>query len=233
MSVTRPRVLLNCAVSLDGKLNPSPDLRKDAFTMSRHEEDPRRMRQLRAGVDAVVIGAGNLRADDPDLALAPAERARRRDRGEAEPLRVVLTHDGHGVTPDRKLFDRALGGEAIVAHPATLLDDARRRLGDVATLVDVGAQSVDVRALLRWLAAERGVSSVLCEGGGLVNAAFFAARAVDELYLTICPRVLGGYAAPTLVSGPGFAPEALADATLASVEHIGDELFLRYDFVWG
>jgi 5-amino-6-(5-phosphoribosylamino)uracil reductase len=200
--------------------------------MSRHAEDPRRMRRLRGGVDAIVIGAGNLRADDPDLALASDESARRRARGEREPLRVVITRGGEGVTPDRKVFDRTLGGEAVVAHASSLPEEARRRLADVATLVEAGDERVEVRALLRWLAAERGVSSVLCEGGGIVNAAFFADRSVDELYLTICPRILGGSAAPTLVSGPGFSPDALVDATLGSFERVGDELFLRYDFHW-
>ncbi len=232
MPRSRPRVLVNCAISLDGKLNPSPDLRSGEFVMSRHAEDLRRMGRLRAGVDAVVIGAGNLRADDPDLALAVDERARRRARGEAEPLRIVLTHDGKGVALDRKIFDRTLGGEAIIAHPASLPEEERRRLAGVATLVEAGDSGVVVGTLLRWLAAERGVSSVLCEGGGIINAAFFAARSVDELHLTICPRILGGSRAPTLVSGPGFSPDALPDATLAAFERIGDELFLRYDFRW-
>jgi riboflavin-specific deaminase-like protein len=232
MPASRPRVLVNCAISLDGKLNPSPGLRKGAFSMSRHTEDLSRMRKLRARVDAIVIGAGNLRADDQDLALADEERARRRAGGEPEPLRIVLTHTGVGLTPDLKFFDRTRGGEVVVAHPASLPEDVRKRLAGVATLVSAGAETVEMRTLLHWLAAERGVSSVLCEGGGILNAAFFAARCVDELYLTICPRILGGFAAPTLVSGPGFPPDALADATLASLERIGDELFLRYDFQW-
>jgi 5-amino-6-(5-phosphoribosylamino)uracil reductase len=230
--MARPRVLMNCAVSVDGKLNPSPHLRHGDFAMSRHAEDGRRMRELRARVDAVVVGASNVRADDPDLALASDEHARRRAHGEREPLRVVVTRGADGVLATCKLFDPELGGESVVAHAASLSAVAREQLGAVATLVQLGEDSVDVLALLRWLASTRGVSTVLCEGGGGVNAAFFAARAVDEVYLTLCPRVLGGATAPTFVSGPGFSPEAMPDAVLASVERLGDELFLRYDFRW-
>ena len=58
----------------------------------------------------------------------------------------------------------------------------------------------------------------------------FAAHAVDEMYLTVVPRILGGVAAPTLAAGAGFEPDQIPDAKLVSVEQIGDELFLRYEF---
>jgi 5-amino-6-(5-phosphoribosylamino)uracil reductase len=230
--MNRPRVFVNCASSVDGKLNPSPYLRHGDFTMSRQQEDIRRMPELRARVDAVIIGSSNLRADDPDLALSPAEHARRRAKGEREPLRVVVTRAAEGVTADHKMFDPTLGGESVVAHTTALSAAHREQLGKVATLLELGAENVDIPALLSWLATERGASTVLCEGGGGINASFFAARAVDELYLTLCPRLLGGATAPTLVAGLGFPPETIPDPTLASVEHIGDELFLRYDFHW-
>ena len=70
----------------------------------------------------------------------------------------------------------------------------------------------------------------MCEGGGILVADLFAARAVDELYLTVVPRILGGVAAPTLVAGAGFDPDQIPDAKLASLEREGDELYLRYEF---
>jgi riboflavin biosynthesis pyrimidine reductase len=106
------------------------------------------------------------------------------------------------------------------------------RLAAVAQLVPLGEAEVDVARLLAWLADARGCHTVLCEGGGVLNAAFFAARAVDELYLTLVPRVLGGTRAPTVVAGPGFQEGEIPDARLASCETIGDELFLRYEFRW-
>ena len=91
---------------------------------------------------------------------------------------------------------------------------------------------VDISRLLEWLASERGCRVALCEGGGVLNARFLAARAIDELYLTLVPRVLGGAGGPTIVAGDGFAPGTLPDARLAQVDRVGDELFLVYAFDW-
>jgi 2,5-diamino-6-(ribosylamino)-4(3H)-pyrimidinone 5'-phosphate reductase len=208
--------MCNMAPSLDGKIAPA---RKRApFVMSRHPEDPRRMRTLRARADAVIVGASNLRADDPDL--MPSR------------LRVVVTRAGEQIEPTAKMFDPALGGEAIVAHAATMAEHKRASLRSRATLLELGRSEVDVVHLLEWLARERGCTVVLCEGGGVLNAHLFAAHAVDELYLTIVPRVLGGSNAPTVVEGGGFEPDALPDGRLDQVERVGDELFLVYRFTW-
>src|ERR1051325_7397627 len=172
----RPRVLVNTAPSLDGKLAPA---RKNApFVMSRHAEDPKRMLRLRAEADAVVVGAANLRADDPDL--MPSR------------LRVIVTHDGKGITTSARAFDPALGGEVVVAHAATMPQDTRKSLSTRATLVELGDTSVDVLLLLEWLGRERGCRVVLSEGGGVLNAELLRKRAVDELFITIVPRILGG-----------------------------------------
>jgi 2,5-diamino-6-(ribosylamino)-4(3H)-pyrimidinone 5'-phosphate reductase len=229
---SRPRVWANFASSVDGKINPAPRLRPRLFSMSRHGEDPRRMGELRARADAVLIGAGNLRADDPDLALAPAERARRRAAGEREPYRIVVTSRGEGIVASMRMFDTDLGGPSIVVHGPEMSEAARARLAGRARLIELGAGSADLPRLLHWVHAELGVETLLCEGGGILIAELFLARAVDELYLTLVPRVLGGVDAPTLAAGPGFLPDAIPDARLGSVERVGDELYLRYDFDW-
>jgi riboflavin-specific deaminase-like protein len=214
----RPFVLVNMAPSVDGKITPATRRAGVPFRMSRHPEDGRRMRALRERADAVVIGAGNLRADDPDL--MPCR------------LRVVVTRTGEGVDPKARLFAAELGGEAVVAHASTLEESRRAALRGHATLVQLGASEVDVTALLGWLARERGCRVVLCEGGGVLNAKLFAARAVDELHVTLVPRVLGGSRAPTMVEGDGFEPDAIPDGRLASCDRLGDELFLVYTFDW-
>jgi riboflavin biosynthesis pyrimidine reductase len=85
---------------------------------------------------------------------------------------------------------------------------------------------VDFHAALRWLRVEWNVKRLLSEGGGELNDALFRAGLVDELHLTICPRVIGGSTAPTIADGVGFAK--LTDAyqlQLHSTKRIGGELF--------
>jgi 5-amino-6-(5-phosphoribosylamino)uracil reductase len=225
-------VLVNFAVSLDGKINPAPGRRAGAFVMSRGQEDWRRMRLVRQRADAILIGAGNLRADDPGLALDPDERERRRAAGLPLAARVVVTARGDGVRPEAKMFDPALGGPSYVVHAAVMPSAARAVLAPVARLVEMGDAAVPIDRLLDWMRDELRAETVVCEGGGILVAAMFAARAVDELYLTLVPRILGGAHAPTLAQGPGFGPDDIPDARLTSLERVGDELFLRYDFDW-
>jgi 5-amino-6-(5-phosphoribosylamino)uracil reductase len=230
--LVRPRVLVNFATSVDGKINPAPNLRHGKFMMSRHREDFRRMLVLRAQADAILIGASNLRADNPDLAISDDERAARRVRGAPDPARIVVTTTGEGIGPELRMFDPARGGPAIVLHAAAMPAETRARLGAVAELVELAGERIAVADVLTWLAG-RGVRTLLCEGGGSLVAQFFAARAVDELHLTLVPRLLGGARAPTIADGPGFGPDEIPDPKLASLERVGDELYLRYDFSWG
>ena len=228
----RPRVLVNFASSIDGKINPAPGLRQGKFMMSRHREDFRRMVALRAQADAILIGASNLRADNPDLAIPTDERAARRAHGTPEPARIVVTTTGEGLTPDRRMFDPALGGPSIILHAPAMPAETRARLAPVAELVQFTGERVAMSEVLIWLAG-RGFRTLLCEGGGALVAQLFAARAVDALYLTLVPRILGGARAPTLADGPGFTPDEIPDARLASLDRVGDELYLRYEFNWG
>jgi len=130
------------------------------------------------------------------------------------------------------MFDPSLGGPSVVVHSGEMPAPLRDRLSRVATLVCVGERDVAMGEMLAWLVRELGVSTLLCEGGGILCAQLFAARAVDELYVTLVPRILGGADAPTLVEGAGFGPAEIPEPTLGQVERVGDELYLRYDFRW-
>lgn len=82
---------------------------------------------------------------------------------------------------------------------------------------------------MRWLRKKWKVKCLLCEGGGELNAALFAAGLVNELNLTICPRVFGGHAAPTIADGVGVRSLVQASQLrLKSMKRVDDELFLVY-----
>jgi riboflavin-specific deaminase-like protein len=152
-------------------------------------EDIRHLHRLRALVDAVVVGAGTVIADDPQLTV-------RHVRGE-NPVRVVLDPSGR-VPPDRRMFrDRAaptlwLQGPSAPA-PAPAAGVEVLRLDEVTPGAGFGPVQI-----LETLAA-RGLRRVLVEGGGLTVSRFLAAGALDRLHLTVAPVVLGsGRASVTL-----------------------------------
>lgn len=230
MHSVRPRVLATFSTSIDGKINPVPSRRGPNFLMSQSSEDRCRTLALRTRVDAILIGANDLRTDDPELGLDRAERERRAALGQPEPFRVVVTHSGQAMGPHMRMFDRRLGGPSIVVHPAMMPAIDREILAPCARLVELGKTRVEFGELLEWLCRELAVRTLLCEGGGTVCAELFAIHAVDELFVTLVPRILGGRDAPTLAAGPGLPANDVPEGKLLSLERVGDELFLQYGF---
>lgn len=219
----RPFVLVNMAMSADGKI-ATANRAVSTFSSAR---DHGHLYELRATADAVMSGARTV--DLNNYTLGPgAERFRklRLRRGFAEcNLRVIVSGSG-SVNPRAEIFQHRFSPIIVLTSkraPATAL----KQLRSVADEVKVtGSDEMDFVEALRWLGTEWNVKRLLCEGGGELNDALFRAGLVDELHLTICPRVIGGRQAPTIADGLGFAK--LADAfhlRLASTKRIGDELF--------
>ncbi|MGK5730721.1 bifunctional diaminohydroxyphosphoribosylaminopyrimidine deaminase/5-amino-6-(5-phosphoribosylamino)uracil reductase RibD [Streptomyces sp. URMC 124] len=186
----RPFVLWKYAATLDGR-SAAADGTSRWITSAESRADVHR---LRAEADAVVVGSGTLRADDPHLAVRDRE-------GAVQPLRVVI--DTHAsVRPGARVLDDAaptliaVGEHADTAHLAGV---------DVVRLPRAGSGGgLDVHALLRELHA-RGVRSVLLEGGPALAGSFVAAGGVDRVV---------GYLAPALL---GAGPAALGDAGIGTI----------------
>ena len=209
----RPRVLINAAMSVDGKI-AFADARPAKLS---NEEDMARVQRLRADADAILVGVGTVLKDDPRLAVKP-EYAKGR-----QPLRVVLDSDGK--TPDHA---RVLDGSAdtLIATSA----DCTREFAK-AQVFRAGKDEVDLVAFLDHLAV-RGVKTLLVEGGSTVIWSFLRQRLADELTVFVASVVLGGHAAPTLAGGPGV--HSLAEAfrlRREKAETLGDGLLLTYTVV--
>jgi riboflavin biosynthesis pyrimidine reductase len=100
-----------------------------------------------------------------------------------------------------------------------------RKLADSVRIT--GEREIHFRSALRWLGRAWKVRRLLCEGGGELNGALFREGLVDELHLTICPKVIGGRDAPTIADGEGATRLAsAARLKLHSMKRIRDELFL-------
>lgn len=211
------------AMSADGKI-ATTNRAVSTFSSPRDHEH---LYELRATADAMMSGARTV--DLNDYTLGPgAERFRklRLKRGLAEyNLRVIVSGSG-SVNPRAAIFRHRFSPLLVLTSeraPATAL----KQLLAVASTVHVSGQDeVDFGTALRWLREEWNVKRLLCEGGGELNAALFRAGLVDELHLTICPRVIGGRAAPTIADGIGFGRLTAAfQLRLVSAKRNGDELF--------
>jgi 5-amino-6-(5-phosphoribosylamino)uracil reductase len=210
-----PYVLASAACSLDGYLDDAGDRR----LILSGPEDLDRVDGVRAGVDAILVGAATVRADDPRLRVrSDARRRERAARGEPpDPLRVVLSRAG-----DLDPGARVLTGGALVYAAAP--DPARERLGAVAEVV--GGDLTDLAGVLADL-ARRGVRRLLVEGGSRVHTAFLAADLVDELHLAVAPFLVGDPAAPRFVGPAPFPQGPGRPLRLVETRPVGGVALLR------
>ncbi|RJQ82378.1 deaminase [Pseudonocardiaceae bacterium YIM PH 21723] len=201
-------------MSIDGYLD---DGSPDRLVLS-GPEDLDRVDAVRASVDAILVGAGTVRADDPRLLVRSADRrAARIASGLPEnPIKVALTRGD--IDPGRAFFT-AGPAEKIVYGPAALRDS----LGELATVVDLD----DLGAILADLSA-RGVRRLMVEGGGAVHTQFLSAGLVDELQLVVAPFFVGEAEAPRFVRPARFPYTALNRLRLEATEQIGDCALLTY-----
>ena len=191
-------------------------------------EDKRRMLEIRAGGDALLVGRGTLQKENMRMGLPDAglRAARLERRQPAYPLRVILSNSGR-IPATLRVFENAFS--PILIYSTTRMPKAvQTRLASRAILNLTEAKTVNLRAMLEDLRARHNVKRLVCEGGAAVFRSLLESGLVDELHLTLCPRLFGGARAPSLTGPPGsFLPRAIR-SRLASMEVIGGECFLRY-----
>ena len=220
---TNLHVTLNIAISADGKISTRG---RESFPLG-SREDRRLMDVLRARADAVVVGANTLRMDGWAIRVRdPVLRAGRRRRGGTpHPLNVVpstrldLNHRRQFFThPETERL-------VITSRAAPPVRVARfEKHSQVVVLPTKRIRPADILAQL----SKRGMKRILLEGGGELNYSFFEEKSVDEMYITVTPRILGGRDAPTAVDGKGFLHASHVRLELLSCRRRGDEVFLRY-----
>ena len=222
--MNRPHVLLSVATSLDGHVD---DAGPERLILS-GAEDLDRVDAERAAVDAILVGAATIAADDPRLLVrSAARRAERVARGRPpSPIKVAITRSGRGLDPSAKFFTTGDGEKlvyALVAAPvaapaaAPVVPDVQRRLAGLATVV----VAPHLAAVLADLAA-RGVARLMVEGGTRTTTAFLTAGLVDELQVVVAPLVVGDPAAPRL------AAAAVDRMELVDLRRVGDCALLVY-----
>src|SRR3954451_18656483 len=217
----RPYTMLSCSVSLDGYLGD----RTPRLALS-NAADFERVDAVRASSDAILVGAGTVRTDNPRLLVrSEARREQRTALGlPASPMKITVSER---VNLDAESNFFATGEcEKLVYTSTGRVRDARARLGPVATIVD-GGRRVRMRRLCDDL-GDRGVGRLMVEGGGVVHTQFLADDLVDELQLVVAPFFVGDSNAPRFVSDGRFPWNPGRRAALAEVRQIGDVVLLRY-----
>lgn len=225
----RPFVTMNVAESADGKI-ALVDRAKVNFGSA---EDRAQMESLRALADGVLIGGGTLQAEDPTLIIRnPDIRARRQaTKGSPHPRNITVFSSIPPQIADMNFF-RNPETEKIVfttqKTPAELLAVASQ-LAQVEIVPLNAAGRVDLVEVVRRL-PPLGIDHLLLEGGGELNFSMLAAGLVDEVYLTICPFIFGGRAAPTGVDGEGFSRDQVRKLSLKSHRaSASGEILLHYE----
>jgi diaminohydroxyphosphoribosylaminopyrimidine deaminase/5-amino-6-(5-phosphoribosylamino)uracil reductase len=217
LATGRPYVHAKWAMTLDGKL---ATLTGDSKWIS-NESSRRRVHALRGRMDAILVGSGTVRADDPLLTARPP--------GPRTPLRIVLDHnaalprDSQLVRTAREVPVLVVAGQTAAAEQVQEL----RALGMEVLALAAGDRPGQVLALLDELGRRR-LTNVLVEGGSGVLGSFRDAGAVDEVHVFVAPRLAGGAGALTPVGGQGAVrmDEALRLTGWVSEEIDGD-LYVR------
>ena len=214
--ISRPYVILNAAMSLDGKIATyTGDSRMSS------PADLRRVHRLRASVDGIMVGMRTLLRDDPKLTVKFA-------RGR-KPHRIIV--DSNAQTPLTSYVVRtAREIPTIVAvtsrAPKNRIEILERR--GVKVFVCGKGRLVSVKILLQIL-SNLGIRKILLEGGGALNWSMLSSGLVDEVSVAITPRILGGEKAVSLVEGKGRGiVRDGVNLKLLNTTKYGPDLVVRY-----
>ncbi|MEU6524942.1 dihydrofolate reductase family protein [Streptomyces sp. NPDC046924] len=214
-----PYVLLSAAVSLDGYLD---DTGPERLLLS-GPADFDRVDEVRASVDAILIGAGTIRADNPRLLVnSPERRAARVAEGRPEyPLKVSVSGSGD-LDPTARFWHT--GGEKVLYTTDEGAERAHAH-GLATDVVPLGA-ALDWRRLLTHLYDVYGVRRLMVEGGGLIHTQLLTQGLADELQLVLAPLFVGDPDAARL-----FGPGAYQGGRLRLLETrpVGDVVLMRYE----
>lgn len=211
-SLGRPFVTAKAAVSLDGRLATREcDSQWITGGQARHHAH-----QLRAAVDAVLVGSGTVLADDPRLTARDVA-------GGGPGFRVVLDSRLRTPATARMLADRQGRVVVMTADAGARADVLRKAGAEVVAVETDGGGRISLPAALRAL-AELGASTVLIEGGSSVLTSAFEVGTIDRVVLYYAPLLIGGASALPLWGGSGHAKLATAPR-LSSVrrQSLGDD----------
>jgi riboflavin-specific deaminase-like protein len=219
-SSRKPFVFSNLATSLDGKINITG---KGHFPLGTRD-DWREMQRLRKKSDAIVFGASTLRGFKAACCIEEHDWPLAR-----QPVNVVLSSKLEGLSTSWPFFKDPRIKRILLVSDEASAERVRRfqRCCEVLVLPSSTRGSSQAASILKLL-EDRGLRQILVEGGGQVMWEFLKPNLIDEIHITLTPRILGGRDAPTLVEGAGFKGPEVLNFEIKSVKKLKNELYLVY-----
>jgi 2,5-diamino-6-(ribosylamino)-4(3H)-pyrimidinone 5'-phosphate reductase len=219
----RPFIFINSAMSADGKISTKE--RRQVRISSKLDFE--RVDELRARVDAIMVGIGTVLSDDPSLTVkSPERKAARKACGKNEnPTRIIV--DSAARTPfDADIFKKGEGTRIIAvsnAAPAENVEKLKRK----ALVIKTGTDKVDLSELAGKL-KDLGIKTLMVEGGATLIWGMLYEGLVDEIYTFVGNLIIGGATAPTFTDGKGFSEAELLELELLSLEKMEDGVLLKW-----
>ena len=222
----RPQTMVILAMSADGKI---ADVKRSPARFASGADKAHLERQI-SQVDAVIFGAGTLRAYGTSLPVSTPQLLRERQQRQqsSQPIHIVCSRSGK-INLNWRFFTQNLPRWLLTTSPsyAASLERYQFRGFDKVLVVPTEGESI------HWLDAlenlhNLGINKLGVLGGGELVASLVAKDLIDEFWLTVCPLILGGKSAPTPVDGHGFITQAGRKLKLVAVETVEEEVFLNY-----
>ena len=209
-----PFIALKAACSLDGKIAT----RNGHSKWITGEEARKHSHGLRNIYDAIMVGKGTVLADDPQLNC--------RIPGGRDPIRIVVDSK-LSISPKAKILNLTSTAPTIIATTKNAPIDKIKVLASKGEIIQVNeGDQVDLLQLFKIL-GERKITSILVEGGGILNASIVSQGLMDKLYLYLAPILIGGQEAPGFIGGAGISKlqEALRLGDI-NIEKIGQDILI-------
>jgi 2,5-diamino-6-(ribosylamino)-4(3H)-pyrimidinone 5'-phosphate reductase len=212
------RVTINTAMTVDGKI---ATISGDSAISSK--QDLKRIHKLRSSSDAIIVGISTVLVDNPRLTVRLAKKRKE------DPARIIIDSTGR-IPLSSKLLKTAYKVKTIVAVTKRAPNYKIHEIRNTgATVIIAGTEVVDLKEVFLNL-KKMGVRKILVEGGGELNWSLLSLGIVDELIVTIAPRIVGGRMAATLVEGDGYTKisEGIKMKLKNVLRQNDDELVLYY-----
>jgi 5-amino-6-(5-phosphoribosylamino)uracil reductase len=219
----RLKTTLVLAMTADGKIS---DVQKSPPTFG-SKRDYAHLEEQMALADVILVGSGTLNDGGETVLVSSPQLIRARtERGQPpQPIQIICSRTGK-IDRNVPFFSQPISRWLITTRIGAT-DWVDLSNFDRVLICETSDGDIDWQAVTTQL-TQLNIETICFLGGSELAASLFAANFIDELWLTVCPFIYGGSAAPSPVSGAGFTPELAPRLELLSVDRVEQELFLHY-----